>query len=307
MSDNQNSSVYGIIIALLLLLSGAIGWFFWQKSQAFLAEKEKLEQEQKDLIRQKDAIVSSLDSLSLAYSDLRTENETLKGTVSSTNEIIQKKEITIRQVREEAARDLGQLREQVAMLQKTKVEYETIIAALKSENEQLKAEIARLTGENTQLKGEKDELNVQMKDLAKQLEEQIRKTHSATFKATSFKIELERRNDKLTSKARRVREIQVSFDLTNVPQNYQGAQQLYLVIQDEKGNPIVCKNPTKATVEAPAGTVEIVAQEVKKVQVENTQRLTFNHKFDERLKAGNYVVSVYCDRGLLGVSSFRLS
>ncbi len=306
MSDNQNSRAYGIIIALLLLLAGAIGWFFWQKSQTYLAEKQRIEQEQKDLLKQKEAITQSLDSLSLAYSDLRTENETLKGTVFSSNELIQKKEIVIRQIKAETAKDINQLRQQVEDLQKTKIEYETIITALRAENAQLKAEIERLAGENTQLKGEKADLSGQVQDLAKQLEEQIRKTQSATFKASSFKIELERRNDKVTSKARRVREILVSFDLADVPAPYQGNQKLYLVITDDKGKPVISKNPTKATIQAPAGTVEIMAQEVKTVNVEATQRLTFNHKFDDRLKAGNYVVAVYCDRGLLGASSFRL-
>jgi hypothetical protein len=305
MSDNQNSRAYGIIIALLLLFAGGIGWFFWQKSQTYLAEKQRIEQEQKDLLKQK-AITQTLDSLSMAYSDLRTENETLKGTVYSSNEMIQQKEIVIRQIKAETAKDIDQLRKQVDDLQKTKIEYETIITALRAENAQLKAEIERLAGENTQLKGEKADLSGQVQDLAKQLEEQIRKTQSATFKASSFKIELERRNDKVTSKARRVREIQVSFDLADVPAPYQGNQKLYLVITDDKGKPVVSKNPTKATIQAPAGTVEIMAQEVKSVNVEATQRLTFNHKFDDRLKAGNYVVAVYCDRGLLGASSFRL-
>ena len=99
MSDNQNSRTYGIIIALLLLFAGAIGWFFWQKSQTYLAEKQQIELEQKNLIKQKEAITQSLDSLSLAYSDLRTENETLKGTVYSSNEMIQQKEIVIPQIK----------------------------------------------------------------------------------------------------------------------------------------------------------------------------------------------------------------
>jgi hypothetical protein len=53
--------------------------------------------------------------------------------------------------------------------------------------------------------------------------------------------------------------------------------------------------------------VEIQAQQVKAVVLENTQRMSFHHKFDDKLKAGGYVVAIYCDKGLLGASSFKLN
>lgn len=307
MSDNQNSRIYGIIITVLLALAAGLGFFFWQKSKNYLVENQKIEMERQDLEKQKAAVEASLDSLSTAYADLRTENENLQGKVTSTAAIVAQKEIVIRQIKAAGAKDLEGLRGQVASLQKTKIEYETIISTLQNENAQLKAENERLTGENTDLKGQKTELEGKVTDLGKQLEEQIRKTQSATFKATSFRVELERRNDKLTSRARKAREIFVSFDLADVPEPFHGAQKLYLVVTDDKGNPIISSNPTKATVYAPTGPVEVISQMVKSVVLEKTQRESFNYKFDERLKSGNYVVAIYCDKGLLGASTFRLT
>ena len=107
--------------------------------------------------------------------------------------------------------------------------------------------------------------------------------------------------------ASQVQGARVSFDLADVPQTFQGQQKIYLVITDDKGNPISSKNPTKATVYAPSGPVEIMAQQLKDVEIVHTQRLSFNHKFDDRLKSGNYVVAIYCDKGLLGASSFKLA
>jgi hypothetical protein len=306
MSNQQNSRTYGIIVTILLALAAGLGFFFWQKSKNYLAENEKIEMERQSLERQKIAIAQSLDSLSGAYSDVRTENETLQGKVSSTAELVQQKEIVIQQIKSASAKDIDALRAQVANLQKSKIELETIVTTLRAENKQLKDENTRLTGENTELKGQNTELNGQVKDLAKQLEEQIRKTQSASFKASSFRVEFEKRNDKLTTRAKKAREIFVSFDLADVPQPYQGPQKLYLVITDDKGNPIISDNPTKATVYAPTGPVEIQAQMLKQVVLETTQRQSFNYKFDERLKSGNYVVAIYCDKGLLGASAFRL-
>jgi len=307
MSDNQNSRIYGIIVTVLLTLAAGLGFFFWQKSKNYLAETQKLESERQELEKQKTEIEASLDSLSTAYSDLRTENENLQGKVTSTAAIIEQKEIVIKQIKATSAKDVDALRDQVASLKKTKIEYETIISTLQNENAQLKAENERLAGENTDLKGQKTELEGKVTDLGKQLEEQIRKTQSASFKATSFRVELERRNDKLTTRARKAREIFVSFDLADVPEPFQGAQKLYLVVTDDKGTPIISSNPTKTTVYAPTGPVEVMAQIVKAVVLEKTQRESFNYKFDERLKSGNYVVAIYCDKGLLGASTFRLT
>lgn len=305
--NNQNSRLYGIIVSLLLLAAAALGYFFWQKSQTLLAQSEQIEAEKKTLETEKTAIEHSLDSLSTAYGDLRTENETLKGSVSSSAALVREKEAVIQEIKSTSAKDIDALRAQVEELRRAKIEYETIIATLKSENDQLKNANAQLTSENTQLKGEKEQLSGQVQDLGKQLEEQIRKTQSAAFKATAFRVEAERRNDKLTTKARKVREINVSFDLADVPQAYQGPQKLYLVITDDKGNPVPSTNPSKATVYAPTGPVDIIAQQVKSVALETTQRHNFTHKFDDKLKSGNYVVAIYCDKGLLGASSFRLN
>lgn len=306
MSENSNSRVYGIIIAILLLISAVLGWYFWQKSQKMMSESKTRQATLDSLVLVKQNIEHELDSLSLAYSNLRTENENLQGRVTNTAAIIEQKEITIRQLKSSNSKSLKELQDQIAGLQKVRTEYETIITVLRQENQQLREENERLEGENAQLRGDKEQLSGQVTDLAKQLEDQIRKTQSATFKATSFRVEVERRNDKLTAKARRARELLVSFDLADVPTTFQGPQKLYLSITDDKGNPITAANPIKATVYAPTGPVEIIAQQVKPVVLEPTQRLSFVHKLEDRLKSGNYVAAIYCDKGLLGASSFRL-
>ncbi len=299
--------MYGIVVTILLILAAALGFFFWQKSKNYFADNEKIKLEMQNLELEKSALEHSLDSLSNAYSELRTENESLQGRVNSSAQIVQDKEVAIRQIRNLTAKDISELRVQVESLNKAKIELETIITTLQAENEALKLENQRLTDENSQLKGNNTELTGQVQDLEKKLEEQIRKTQSAIFKATAFSVQLGGRNDKLTTRAKKLREIFVSFDLADVPKDFQGHQKIYLAITDDKANPIASKNPTKATVYAPSGSVEILAQQIKEVVLNETQRLSFNHKFDDKLKSGNYVVAIYCDKGLLGASSFRLA
>ena len=99
MKDNQNARIYGIISAILLLLSGTLGWFFWQKSEALKEVSKEKAELVAALTLEKERLAQSLDSLNLAYSDLRTENENLQGEVSASAALVQKKEIIIKQIK----------------------------------------------------------------------------------------------------------------------------------------------------------------------------------------------------------------
>ncbi len=299
MSTTGNSRIYAIIVTLLLLASAAIGWVFWNKSQEYQKSLRQQEALVDSLTQVKVQLEQELDNLSQDYAALRTENESLQGQIAQSATIIEQKEIVIKQIKSDASREVKALEKQIEDLKKIRAEYETIITLLREENRQLREENQRLTEENTQLQG-------RVEDIAKQLEEQIRKTQSAQFRATSFRVEVVRRADKLVTKARQARELLISFDLVDVPPVYQGPQKLYLVVTDDKGKPIPAANPIQATVYAPTGPVEIQAQQAKQVVLETTQRMSFSYQLEDRLRAGSYVVAIYCDKGLLGASSFRL-
>ncbi|MCS7036292.1 MAG: hypothetical protein RMJ33_08175 [Saprospiraceae bacterium] len=299
MSTTGNSRIYAIIVTLLLLASAAIGWVFWNKSQAYQESLREQTALADSLTQVKLQLEQELDNLSQDYAALRTENESLQGQIAQSASIVEQKEIVIKQIKADASKEVKALERQIEDLKKIKTEYETIISLLREENRQLREENQRLTEENTQLQG-------RVEDIAKQLEEQIRKTQSAQFRATSFRVEVVRRADKLVTKARQARELLISFDLVDVPPVFQGPQKLYLVVTDDKGKPIHTANPINVTVYAPTGPVEIQAQQSKQVVLETTQRLSFSYQLEERLRGGSYVAAIYCDKGLLGASSFRL-
>ena len=83
-------------------------------------------------------------------------------------------------------------------------------------------------------------------------------------------------------------------------------QQLYLVITDDKGLPIPSKNPVQASIKTEKGTVAIIAQATQLQNVIENQRIALKYHLEDRLKKGTYIVSVYSEKGLLGVASFRL-
>ncbi len=307
MSTTRNSSILNLVGLLLLLLLSGVGFFFWQKSNDTEMQNNRQAAELQGLELEKSMIERELDSLRADYQHARLENEDLRGKEASSAGLILQKDVLIKKMKSRNRRDLQAMKSQVEDLRKIKIEYETIITTIRSENDQLRAANQLLTGENTQLRGENTALSGQRESLAKQLEEQIRKTRSARFKATSFRVEVARKHDKLTVRAKKARDMLVSFDLVEVPEVYRTAQKLYLVITDDRGRAIVSEMPVKTTIQAPAGPVAVVAQQVKQVALGETQRLSFSYKFDDRLKSGNYVVAIYGETGLLGASSFRLT
>lgn len=305
--DNETRSSQKTAIAIIagILLVAALGAVIWFVKSSN-AEKARQAAQIETLTLEKTQLESSLDSLQRELLSVQSENEELEGKVSASASVIEQKEIVIKQLKNQNTKELSQLQGQVASLQKAKAEYEAILAVLRAENEQLKAEIAALKAENAGLRDSTVQLSAKIGDLDSKLAEQVKKTQSARFKATSFRVEMERKTDKLTAKARRVRNLTVSFDLADVPEQYRGPQKLYLVITDANSKPIAAANPTKVTISAPTGDIPIIAQQTRTVNLVETQRMTFNYKLEEKLKAGNYIAAVYCDSGLLGASSFRL-
>lgn len=293
-----------LISIILILLSGGLGIWSWMRyhdmSKIRQAESQQHEVVLDSLTQVKANLENSLNLLESDFANLSTENDTLARRLAMSTNIIAEKETVIREVKSQNLREEAALRAQVQRLQTIKDRYETIIDVLTQKNTALAMENARLRGSN-------DALFMEISELGRQLEAQIRKTLSAQYKASAFRIEMERRNDKLTMRAKKARELKVNFDLINVPASYQGNQQLYLVITDDKGIPISSDNPIQATIKTEKGSVAIIAQATQMQNVIDNQHIALSYKLDDRLKKGTYLVSVYSDKGLLGVASFRLT
>jgi hypothetical protein len=293
-----------LIAVILMLLAGGLGvWSLIRyNSLNNLRQSENLQHETvlDSLQTVKSTLESRLDSLETAFVNLSTENDTLAQRLSTATNIVAEKEQTIADIKQKNVREESALRAQVQRLQYIANRYEAIIAVLYQKN-------AALTAENEVLRGTADSLTGAVSDLGRQLEAQIRQTMSAQFKASGFRLEMQRRNDKPTIRAKRTRELLVYFELNRVPAVYQGNQELYLVITDDKGMPIASKNPVQATIKTDKGPVAIIAQATQTQNVIDNQRLALSYKLEDRLKKGTYIVSVYSDKGLLGVASFRLT
>jgi len=89
-------------------------------------------------------------------------------------------------------------------------------------------------------------------------------------------------------------------------QTVKDRQQIYLVITDDQGVPIVSRNPVQVTLNTDKGPVAITAQATQMQNVMENQSIALAYQLEDRLKKGTYIVAVYSTKGLLGMAGFRL-
>ena len=298
------------ILVILLLMAGFWGYNLNNEKTKLLSEKEQLNTELNGLNLLKDELATEVDSLQSAYEELAEENESLQTSLEDEKSRVRRRNATIKSVkaslvsaRETSEAEMGNLRSQIEGLLTSKTQLENSIASLQTENDSLRA----LTGVLTKDLGKAREDNLALANLNRAMEGELDRLTLANFKASAFRVEVQKRNKKkVTSKSRRAKRIQVSFDLTEVPEGYQSVRPVYLVIADEKATPIKLKEPIQAKVTVNGQETDLIAAEAKEVNVVENQRISFTHELDSKLKSGFYRISIYTDIGMLGATSLRL-
>lgn len=304
-SQNNGSKRILLIVALILGL-GALGAGAWgfsqQKAKASLqAENETMSQELSSLNELKEDLATEVDSLESAYQTLAGENETLQGSLADAQSALARKDAEIKANRSNRLNEVNGLKGEIQQLLAEKANLEQVIGDLQAENQELKERTGQLERDLSSARTE----NTSLGNLNKTMQSELKRLTLANFKASGFQVEVEARKPKATAASGKARRVKVSFDLIDVPQEYQGLRPVYMVITDDKGVPIQGSNiQEKATVNGTS--MDIMAVKAKDVNITATQRLSFSHELEEKLRDGFYRVSVFTDIGMLGASSFRL-
>lgn len=293
-----------LAVVLGVLLIGAIIWGSVQSSKKnqLISQNELMSNDMDELTELKANLEKEVDSLKQEYFAVAEENENLSGSLSEAQSRMADLEKALKSEKNKSASQVNNLRAQIEELIAVKTELQGAIAAVQAENDSLKM----VTGILTQDLNVAREENQALANLNQTIQEEVKRLTLANFKASAFRVDTEQRNDKVSTKAKRIREINVSFDLTNVPAEYQGVRPLYLTVTDDKGVPINVANPIRTKVVVNDQAMDLIAVKSKDVNVGDNQRLSFNYELEDKLKPGFYRASVYTDVGLLGASSFQL-
>ncbi len=303
MKDNKGLIAIAVILGIALIAALIWGFNRSSKVETLTTENYQTNESLEAMMQLRDQLATQVDSLAGAYGNLATTNEELQGNLSGTQQELSNAQGALSRAKKNSAVEVNDLRKQIEELISARSGLESSITALQTENEELRARTGVLESDLAMSKEDNEALN----KMNETIQGEVKRLTLDNFKASAFQVDLtQKRGEKVTAKSGRARNIDVSFDLANVPEEYQGVRPVYLVITDETGTPINTINATKATVKVGGKTQEILAAEAKEVNIGASQRLSFSHGLEDKLKAGFYRVTAYTDIGLLGASSFRL-
>lgn len=305
----KTNTILMILLAIAMLAMGYCGYMRNEEVKAEMAalsaKNTELGNELKDVQGLKAKLEGDLNELQTKYSSLAAENEALQGSVTDAQKEIKRRRSAIyRLTQANTAKDgeLASLRAQIEGLINERTKLESDINTLQAENAQLKEENAKLASDLATTKGEKEALA----RLNETMEKDISDLTLANFKASGFTTDVLRKDGKPTRRKGFAKKVNVSFDLVDVPEKYQGVRKIYMVITDDTGVPITKSSPIRAKINVNGQEQDIIAVSEQNVEIQESQRLSFNHDLESKLKPGYYRSSIYTDLGLLGSASFLM-
>jgi hypothetical protein len=117
----------------------------------------------------------------------------------------------------------------------------------------------------------------------------------------------EDRKDKVTTKGRKIDEVTVKFDLNNIPEEFQGNREIYLVLTEFNGNPVAVVPGKEVNLTFGDQPVNVRAADIEKADLKERQSVTMSFEPTDDLNPGTYNVIVYADNGYLGSTGLVVS
>lgn len=247
-----------------------------------------------------------------AYDTQVVVNEGLSADIETKVQEVEDLQAKIKQARNQLATskaNTDEIKARLAQMETLKAELEADLLALQGQNDSLAQTNSTLTLALDESKLQVEQMSTEIANLDqqnKELDRRLTLLAPAGFKADNFRIAVERRNDKLTSRARRADEIVVHFDLDNVPSEKHGAHELYLTVTTPDGTPVAVLPTEQVSVPAANEPMQIRAADVEQVDLTQTQTVAMSFNPNKDLEAGEYNIFVYSDAGYLGATGFRL-
>ncbi|KAA3630603.1 MAG: hypothetical protein DWQ02_17850 [Bacteroidetes bacterium] len=220
----KQNNIVAIIGSAAVLLLMALGWGIYLSNS-----NSKLDRNVGVLEEQRDSLTTTVSDLEKRYQEVSENYKALEGTIEEARQQISEKEELISNLRslnknatKKSSAEIDSLSKKIQVLLDSQKELLTSVEDLEEEKNSLLVKMR-------EAKEEMDNLNMA-------LDKEMDNLAYARFSGTGFQTDIQKRNDKVTVKARQAREIVISFDLNDVPKRFQGLQDLFLVVTDAKCN-----------------------------------------------------------------------
>ncbi len=292
---NSNGNMRGILtVTLVVALLGTWGYIIWDKNNV----KETLQQKETVIAstsNQRDELQKDLEDATMRYDMLKTSNSKKDSTISSKDREIEEKKSRIQTL-------LSKVNATAAELQEAK----GLINSLNGDIEGYKTTIETLQGQKIQLAQEKAVVTQQRDKIQKDFDSTtvvVREKESvinigSTLHASNFNIigvnEKSNGKEKVTSTAKRVDKLRISFDLDENMITQSGQKELYIVITGPDGNPVALEEQGSGKFSTREGEEKTFTQKIDVNYTQNKrQTVSFDWKQNSNFETGNYKIEVY--------------
>lgn len=316
-NHNENSServtgwkIATIILGVLFIAAVAFGAMYYNRHSDASMKATDLSTQ---LDNTRTQLEGELSTLNTAYDDQIKVNDTLSVSLQSKIAEVEDLQTRIAAAKKELSSSQAnakQIRSRLAQMEELKVALEADIASLREANVTLTASNEQLNTELTATKEEVNVLNTKVMSLTAandKLTNRLMVLAPAGFRADNFTVVSSDRRDNPTTKGRRIDEITVTFDLNNIPEEFQGNRELYLVLTEFNGNPVAVVPGKDVNLTIGNEAVNVRAADLERVNLTNRQSVTMSFEPTDDLNPGSYNLMVYSDNGYLGSTGFKVS
>lgn len=306
----NNWKIAAGILGVLFLGAVVFGGVFFSKYKASANQATDLSTQ---LDETRTQLQGELASLNTAYGTQIALNDTLSADLQTKIAEVEDLKVRIAKARKELKTSQAnneQIKTRLAQMEELKIALEQDILNLKTENQSLATGNAELNSELMSTKDEVSTLNKQVMSLTmanEKLTGRLRTLAPAGFRADNFTVTSANKRDKITSKGKKIDEITVTFDLNNIPDEFQGNREIYLVLTEFNGNPVSEVPGKDVNLKFGNEPVQVRAADLEKVNLKSRQSMSMSFEPTDDLDPGTYNLMVYADNGYLGSTGFMVS
>lgn len=313
--ENSNDKVVGwkvasIILGVLLIGAIAFGAMYYNRHNDATIRATDLNTQ---LDNTRTQLEGELVTLNSSYDDQIRLNDTLSVDLQEKVKEVEDLQVRIADAKKElksSHANAKQIKARLDQMETLKAALEADIVSLRDANVTLVATNEQLHSELTTSKEEISTLNTQVMSLTSandKLTGRLRTLAPAGFRADNFTVVSSDRRDNPTTKGKRIDEIKVTFDLNNIPEEYQGNREIYLVLTEFNGNPVSVVPGKDVNLTFGTEAVNVRAADLERLNLTNRQSVTMSFEPTDDLTPGTYNLMVYADNGYLGSTGFRVS
>lgn len=298
MEQNKKDVMKPILIGVIILLLGVIGYLVYDKGK----KEDKIADQQKTIEVTQDSLDSKVKELTttrdalmraqMELKDLNQDNDSLAKQVQELNDLIQK-------VKNKSFKDMNALNAKIASLNKLLAEKDAQISALKMQNDTLNVKVADLSKEKATMGDSLANIRSQRSALEQQV------AIASVLKSDKISVKVFNSKDKEVSgpeyKAKNINKLNISYVISDNKVARKGQRVVYMRLIEPSGI-VIYDNATGGGL-MKAGGKEIPYTDKRTISFENNGKTEgFGYVKGSEYKVGQHTIELYCDGELMGTT-----